>query len=168
MLVDGDGGFGNFNNARLLARKLRQGGAAGVSLEDSCFPKMNSLIGERHTLANIDEFSGRLRAVKDTVAENLVLVARIEALIVGHGLNEAILRAHAYADPGADAILIHSRKSTADEMLSFVSEWRNRLPVVNVPTTYYRTPVSSFRDAGISTVVWANHSLPPLSDHLRI
>ncbi|MBM7488008.1 2-methylisocitrate lyase-like PEP mutase family enzyme [Bradyrhizobium sp. USDA 3686] len=74
---------------------------------------MNSLIGERHTLANVDEFSGRLRAVKDTVAENLVLVVRIEALIAGHGLNEAVLRAHA----DADAILIHSRKSTADEML---------------------------------------------------
>ncbi len=56
VLVDGDGGFGNFNNARLLARKLCQAGAAGVSLEDSCFPKMNSLIGDRHPLADIDEF----------------------------------------------------------------------------------------------------------------
>lgn len=63
VLVDGDGGFGNFNNARLLARKLRQARAAGVSLEDSCFPKLNSLIGERHPLADIDEFCGRLRAV---------------------------------------------------------------------------------------------------------
>ncbi len=167
VLVDGDGGFGNFNNARLLARKLRQGGAAGVSLEDSCFPKMNSLIGERHLLADIDEFSGRLRAVKDTVAENLVLVARIEALIAGHGLNEAILRAHAYADAGADAILIHSRKSTPDEMLSFVREWRNRLPVVIVPTTYYRTPVSAYRNARISTVIWANHSMRAAAAAMR-
>ncbi|SFN76771.1 phosphoenolpyruvate phosphomutase [Bradyrhizobium sp. Rc3b] len=63
VLVDGDGGFGNFNNARLLARKLHQSGAAGISLQDSCFPKLHSLIGERHPLANIDEFSGRLRAV---------------------------------------------------------------------------------------------------------
>ncbi|WP_404655845.1 isocitrate lyase/phosphoenolpyruvate mutase family protein [Bradyrhizobium sp. USDA 336] len=55
------------------------------------------------------------RAAKDTVAENLVLAARIEALIAGHGLNEAILRAHAYADAGADAIFIHARKNTADE-----------------------------------------------------
>ncbi|SFN77265.1 phosphoenolpyruvate mutase [Bradyrhizobium sp. Rc3b] len=167
VLVDGDGGFGNFNNARLLARKLRQRGAAGLSLEDSCFPKMNSLIGERHPLADIDEFSGRLRAVKDTVAENLVLVARIEALIAGHGLNEAIFRAHAYADAGADAILIHSRKSTADEMLSFVGEWRNRLPVVIVPTTYYRTPVSAYRDARISTVVWANHAMRAAAAAMR-
>ncbi|MGY4363177.1 phosphoenolpyruvate phosphomutase [Bradyrhizobium sp. i1.3.1] len=159
VLVDGDGGFGNFNNARLLARKLRQRGAAGVALEDSCFPKMNSLIGDRHPLADIHEFSGRLRAVKDTVAEDLVLVARIEALIAGHGMDEAILRAHAYADAGADAILIHSRKSTADEVLSFTRTWKSRLPVVIVPTTYYRTPVSAYRNARISTVIWANHSV---------
>ncbi|MCP3417881.1 phosphoenolpyruvate mutase [Bradyrhizobium brasilense] len=159
VLVDGDGGFGNFNNARLLARKLRQRGAAGVALEDSCYPKMNSLIGERHPLADTDEFAGRLRAVKDTVAEDFVLVARIEALIGGHGMDEAILRAHAYADAGADAILIHSRRSAADEILAFARAWQNRLPVVIVPTKYYRTPVSDYRKARISTVIWANHAM---------
>lgn len=159
VLVDGDGGFGNFNNARLLARKLHQRGAAGIALEDSCFPKINSFVGDRHPLADVDEFCGRLRAVKDTVADEMVLVARIEALIAGHGMDEAILRAGAYAAAGADAILIHSRKSTADEILSFASTWQNSLPVVIVPTKYYRTPVSAYRDAGISTVIWANHSM---------
>lgn len=71
---------------------------------------MNSLIGERHPLADIDEFSGCLRAVKDAVAEHLLLVARIEALIAGHGLNDAILRAHAYADAGADAVFSLAKK----------------------------------------------------------
>lgn len=159
VLVDGDGGFANFNNARLVARKLRQRGAAGITLEDTCFPKMNSFIGDRHPLADIDEFCGRLRAVKDAVAEELVLVARIEALIAGHGMQEAIIRASAYATAGADAILIHSRKSTPEEILSFASAWQNRLPVVIVPTKYYRTPASAYRDAGISTVIWANHSM---------
>ncbi|OAF08766.1 phosphoenolpyruvate phosphomutase [Bradyrhizobium centrolobii] len=159
VLVDGDSGFGNFNNARLLARKLRQRGAAGVAFQDSCFPKMNSFVGERHPLAEIDEFSGRLRAVKDSVGTDLVLVARTEALIADHSMDEAILRAHAFADAGADAILIHSRKSTADEVLSFASAWQNRLPLVIVPTTYYRTPVSVYHDARISTVIWANHSM---------
>ncbi|MGV7215411.1 phosphoenolpyruvate mutase [Bradyrhizobium sp. UFLA05-112] len=167
VLVDGDGGFGNFNNARLLARKLRQRGAAGIALEDSCFPKTNSFVGERHPLADINEFSGRLRAVKDTVADNLVLVARTEALIGGHGMDEAILRAHAYADAGADAILIHSRKSSADEILSFVSAWQNRLPVVIVPTKYFRTSVSAYRDADISTVIWANHSMRAATAAMR-
>jgi phosphoenolpyruvate phosphomutase len=159
VLVDGDSGFGNFNNARLLARKLRQRGAAGVALEDKGFPKMNSFVGDQHPLADVDEFSGRLRAVKDTVGDDLVLVARIEALIAGHGMDEALTRAHAYADAGADAILIHSRKSVADEILAFASAWQSRLPVVIVPTKYYRTPVSSYRGAGISTVIWANHSM---------
>ncbi|MGY3538099.1 phosphoenolpyruvate phosphomutase [Bradyrhizobium sp. USDA 4515] len=159
VLVDGDGGFGNFNNARLLARKLHQRGAAGVALEDSCFPKTNSFVGDRHPLADIDEFSGRLRAVKDTVSDDLILVARIEALIAGQGMEEAISRAHAYADAGADAILIHSRRTAADEILAFMRAWQNRLPVVIVPTKYYRTPVSAYREAHISTVIWANHSV---------
>ncbi|WGR96234.1 phosphoenolpyruvate mutase [Bradyrhizobium sp. ISRA443] len=159
VLVDGDGGFGNFNNARLLARKLRQCGAAGVALEDSCFPKTNSLIGDRHPLADIDEFSGRLRAVKDTVADDLILVARIESLIAGHGIDDAISRAHAYADAGSDAILIHSRRTAADEIFAFTRAWQNKLPVVIVPTKYYRTPVSAYRRAHVSTVIWANHSM---------
>jgi phosphoenolpyruvate phosphomutase len=159
VLVDGDSGFGNFNNARLLARKLQQRGAAGVALEDKGFPKMNSFVGDRHPLADAVEFSGRLRAVKDTVGNDLVLVARIEALIAGHGMDEALARAHAYADAGADAILIHSRKSVADEIIAFAAAWQNRLPVVIVPTKYYRTPVSAYREAGISTVIWANHSM---------
>jgi len=159
VLVDGDSGFGNFNNARLLARKLQQRGAAGVALEDKGFPKMNSFVGDRHPLADTGEFSGRLRAVRDAVGDDLVLVARIEALIAGYGMDEALTRAHAYAEAGADAILIHSRKSVADEILAFAGAWQNRLPVVIVPTKYFRTPVAAYREAGISTVIWANHSM---------
>lgn len=159
ILVDGDSGFGNFNNARLLARKLQQRGAAGLCLEDKGFPKMNSFVGDRHPLADIDEFAGRLRAVKDTIGDDLILVARIEALIAGHNLEEALLRADAYTEAGADAILIHSRKSVPDEILAFAASWDNRRPVVIVPTKYYRTPVSEYRAAGISTVIWANHSM---------
>ncbi|MCP3368658.1 phosphoenolpyruvate mutase [Bradyrhizobium cajani] len=167
VLVDGDGGFGNFNNARLLARKLRERGAAGVALEDSCFPKLNSFVGDRHPLADVDEFCGRLRAVKDTVANELVLVARIEALIAGHGMHEAIARAHAYQEAGADAILIHSRSSSADEILSFADAWQNRLPVVIVPTKYYRTPTCEYRRVDISTVIWANHSMRAAAAAMR-
>ncbi|MDL2409797.1 phosphoenolpyruvate mutase [Rhizobium calliandrae] len=158
ILVDGESGFGNFNNARLLATKLLQHGAAGVCLEDKAFPKRNSFVGNRHPLVDIDEFSGRLRAVKDTTGNDLVLVARIEALIAGYGLDEALRRADAYADAGADAILIHSRKTDADEIMAFAKEWQ-KLPIVIVPTKYYRTPVSAYRDAGISTVIWANHAM---------
>ncbi|BAV50116.1 phosphoenolpyruvate mutase [Mesorhizobium loti] len=160
VLVDGDSGFGNFNNARLVARKLRQHGASGICLEDTAFPKMNSFIGDRHPLADIPEFCGRLKAVKDQVPDaEFVLVARIEALIAGRGEDEALARAQAYAEAGADAILIHSRKSNAEEIFAFTRAWQNRLPVVIVPTKYYRTPVSAYRAAGISTVIWANHNM---------
>jgi phosphoenolpyruvate phosphomutase len=160
ILVDGDSGFGNFNNARLAALKLFQRGAAGICLEDKGFPKMNSFVGDRHPLADIAEFSGRLRAVKDTVpSDDFVLVARIEALIAGHGLQEALDRAHAYAAAGADAILIHSRKSVPDEILEFARAWQNHLPVLIVPTKYYLTPVAVYRAAHISTVIWANHAM---------
>jgi phosphoenolpyruvate phosphomutase len=162
ILVDGDSGFGNFNNARLAALKLFQRGAAGICLEDKKFPKLNSFVGEggQHPLADVAEFSGRLRAVKDTVPnDTFALVARVEALIAGHGQDEALERAYAYAEAGADAVLIHSRKSTAEEVVSFALEWKNYLPLIIVPTKYYQTPVSAYREAQISTVIWANHSM---------
>ncbi|WP_442855181.1 isocitrate lyase/phosphoenolpyruvate mutase family protein [Bradyrhizobium sp. CCGE-LA001] len=167
VLVDGDSGFGNFNNARLVARKLCQRGAAGVAIQDSCFPKMNSFVGDRHPLADTDEFSGRLRAVKDRVADAFVLVARTEAFIAGHGTDEALSRAHAYAEAGADAIIIHSRRSTADEILSFTRAWQNRLPVVIIPTKYYRTPISVFHEARVSAVIWANQSMRAATASMR-
>ncbi|KUM25929.1 phosphoenolpyruvate phosphomutase [Mesorhizobium loti] len=160
ILVDADSGFGNFNNARIAARKLHRHGAHGVCVEDKGFPKMNSFVGDRHPLAEVGEFCGRLKAIKDTISDpEFVLVARIEALIAGHGQEEALTRAHAYADAGADAILIHSRKSNPDEIFAFTRAWQNRLPVVIVPTKYYRTPVAEYCAAGIATVIWANHNM---------
>lgn len=160
ILVDGDSGFGNFNNARLLALKLWNRGASGLCLEDKGFPKMNSFVGDRHPLADIEEFCGRLKAVKDSVPDpKFVLVARIEALIAGYSESEALTRADAYMNAGADAILIHSRKDVADEILSFACAWKNRRPIIIVPTKYHQTPVSAYRSAGISTVIWANHNM---------
>ena len=160
ILVDGDSGFGNFNNARLVALKLWQRGAAGICIEDKQFPKMNSFVGRRHALADTHEFCGRLAAVKDRVPDpGFVLVARTEALIAGHSLDEALSRADAYADAGADAILVHSRKSNADEVIAFARAWQNKRPLVIVPTKYHRTPVADYRAAGISTVIWANHNM---------
>lgn len=168
ILVDGDSGFGNFNNARLAALKLWQRGASGLCLEDKGFPKMNSFVGDRHPLAELTEFCGRLRAVKDAVpASEFVLVARIEALIAGYDMSEALSRGHAYADAGADAILIHSRKAKADEVLEFAALWKNRKPLIIVPTKYYQTPVSAYRDACISTVIWANQSMRAAATAMR-
>jgi phosphoenolpyruvate phosphomutase len=159
ILLDGDTGYGNFNNMRRLVRKLEQRGIAGVCIEDKQFPKTNSFLnGERQPLANIDEFAGKIAAGKDTQRDaDFSIIARVEALIAGWGMDEALRRAEAYRLAGADAILIHSKLSKPDEILSFAKEWGRRSPLVIVPTRYYSTPTEVFRQAGISTVIWANH-----------
>ena len=160
ILIDGDTGYGNFNNVRRLVRKLCERGIAGVCIEDKLFPKTNSFVGERQPLASIEEFAGRIKAGKDSQSDDdFVIVARTEALISGHGLDEALLRAEAYHAAGADAILIHSKQKTATEIIAFADRWQNRCPLLIVPTTYHSTPTSLFRQAGISTVIWANHNL---------
>ena len=160
ILVDGDTGHGNFNNVRRFVRKLCERGVAGVCIEDKLFPKTNSFIGEEQPLADVDEFCGRIKAGKDSQSDDdFVLVARTEALISGRGMDEALRRAEAYQAAGADAILIHSKKAEASEIFTFMERWGDRSPVVIVPTMYYSTPTDLFRQAGVSTVIWANHLL---------
>ncbi len=158
ILLDGDTGYGNFNSVRRLVAKLCQRGVAGVCIEDKLFPKTNSFIGEAQPLADIEEFCGRIRAGKDSQTDDdFQIVARVEALISGHSMDEALRRAEAYHRAGADAILIHSKKRTAHEIAGFMARWGGRCPVVIVPTMYYGTPTDAFRKAGVSTVIWANH-----------
>lgn len=163
ILVDGDTGYGNFNNFRRLVSKLCQRKIAGVCIEDKQYPKTNSFVKNYQKLADIDEFCGKIKAGKDTQEdENFSIIARIEALIAGWGIGEAIKRADAYHEAGADGILIHSSKNNANEILKFKKEWGNKCPVIIIPTTYYKTSTNIYRKAGISTVIWANHSLTHL------
>ncbi|WP_241665492.1 phosphoenolpyruvate mutase [Teichococcus oryzae] len=160
ILVDGDTGHGNFNNVRRLVRKLCERGIAGVCIEDKVFPKTNSFIGDAQPLADLEEFCGRIKAGKDSQTDSdFMLIARVEALISGRSMDEALQRAEAYREAGADAILIHSKKSTAEEIFAFAERWGDRAPLVIVPTMYHATPTDLFRQAGISTVIWANHLL---------
>lgn len=159
ILLDADTGYGNFNNARRLVRKLEQRQVAGMCIEDKLFPKTNSFInGEQQPLADIDEFAGKLQAAKDAQQDDdFVVVARTEALIAGWGMAEALKRAEAYHAAGADALLVHSKRSTADEVLEFMEHWGSTCPVVIVPTMYYETPTAIFEEAGVSVIIWANH-----------
>jgi phosphoenolpyruvate phosphomutase len=161
ILLDGDTGYGNFNNVRRLVRKLEQRGIAGVCIEDKLYPKTNSFIdGEKQQLAAIDEFCSRIKAGKDAQRDDdFSIVTRIEAFIAGWGLGEALRRAEAYHAAGSDGILIHSALSTPKEVLAFKREWGGRSPVVIVPTKYYATPTEVFREAGFSIAIWANHLL---------
>ena len=161
ILLDGDTGYGNFNNMQRLVRKLEQRRIAAVCIEDKLFPKTNSFIkGSAQPMADMQEFCGKIKAGKDAQTDpNFSIIARVESFICGWGLAEALRRAEAYHQAGADGILIHSALSVPDEILAFKQEWGNRCPVVIVPTKYYATPTDVFRQHGFSIVIWANHML---------
>lgn len=158
ILIDADTGFGNFNNVRRLVKKLEQIDVAGMCIEDKLFPKTNSFIdGEQQTLADPYEFAGKIKAAKDTQNDpDFCVVARVESFIAGWGLSEALRRAEIYLEAGADAILIHSKKNTAEQVVDFKSEWGNRCPLIIVPTMYHSTPTSIFREHQFSITIWAN------------
>lgn len=159
ILIDGDTGHGNFNNFRRIVQKLEERGVAGVCIEDKLFPKTNSFLrGEAQPLAAVDEFCGKLAAGKAVQRDaDFVIIARTEALIAGWGLGEALRRAEAYRQAGADAIVIHSSQSRPDEIFAFLDEWANRHPIVLIPTKYHRTPTEAFAQRRVSAVIWANH-----------
>lgn len=161
VLLDGDSGHGNFNNVRRLVTKAEQRGVAGLCLEDKLFPKTNSFLRDgRFPLATIGDFRAKIRAGVDTRRDDdFCIIARTEGLIVGEAMGQVLERAHAYREAGADAILVHSRKSTPDEVFEFLDQWDTPCPVVLVPTKYYRTPTAQLAARGASTIIWANHLL---------
>ena len=160
-MLDGDTGFGNFNSFRRLVTKLEQRGVAGVCIEDKIFPKTNSFIdGDKQPLADYEEFCGKIKAGKDTQKdEDFIIISRIESFIAGWGLEVAMQRAFAYADAGADAILVHSKISNPEQIEAFMDRWDGRKPIVIVPTMYFKTPTQKFRDLGIAMAIWANHTV---------
>tara|TARA_B110001452_G_scaffold254821_1_gene246708 strand:- start:446 stop:1294 length:849 start_codon:yes stop_codon:yes gene_type:complete len=161
LLVDGDTGYGNFNNARRFVNACEQRGVAGVCFEDKLFPKQNSFVlGESQKLADAKEFGLKIKACKDVVkSDDFAVVARLESFITGLGLDDALQRATIYEDHGADAILCHSKKETAEDIEAFMSNWKGTVPIIIVPTTYIDTPVSKFDELGVKGVIWANHQL---------
>lgn len=160
ILVDGDSGWGNFNNARLAAKRLARAGVAGVCIEDKLFPKMNSFVGEAQPLADTNEFCGKIAAVVDATSDTeFVTIARVEALVSDQSMDVALDRAERYVDAGATAILIHSKQKDGVEILDFARQWRGRKPLIVVPTTYAAVGMDALDKVGISLAIWANHSL---------
>lgn len=166
ILVDGDTGGADVNSARIMVNKLTKAGAAGVCIEDKLYPKHNSFLDNGSSdLADPHLHASKIRAMKLENPE-FVVIARLEEFISGDGLAEAYNRALIYQEAGADAILVHSKIKTCDEIDSFMGQWNadktaglNRIPIVIVPTKYYTTSTDHFRDIGISLVIWANHNL---------
>lgn len=161
VVADGDTGFGNAINVIRTVQAFERAGVAGLCIEDNVFPKRCSFYpGVKRQLAEIEEQSLKIRAAAAARASgDFVVIARTEALIAGWGLEEALRRGRAYADAGADAILIHSNQATVDDVARFAEYWDRLTPLVCVPTTYHKATVEELARLGFKVVIFANHGL---------
>jgi phosphoenolpyruvate phosphomutase len=160
VIVDADTGFGNAINAIRAVHAFERAGIAGLCLEDNVFPKRCSFYpGVKRLLADLDEQVLKIRAAVDAGSDDFVVIARTEALIAGWGLDEALRRGRAYADAGADAVLIHSNQATATDIVRFAEQWDRLTPLVCVPTTYKEATVTELSRLGFKMVIFANHGL---------
>lgn len=160
VLADCDTGYGGRLNVAYTVQQYEMNGIAGICIEDKVFPKRNSYLLGGQLLEDADEFATRIEiARRARVSPGFVLVARTEALVVDCRVDEALRRAHLYADAGADAVLVHSKAPTPAEILDFLRAWQQRTPVVVVPTTYGSWNIDDAAAAGVSVVIYANHGL---------
>jgi phosphoenolpyruvate phosphomutase len=162
VVVDCDNGFGGFSNVVRTIVEFERAGVAAICVEDNLFPKVNSLYAgsARRELVDTTEQARRLRAAKAAQeSPHFVLIARVEALIAGHGVDAAIERATAYTEAGADAILIHSTDKSLVQITEFLDAWQGTgidTPLVAVPTLFPDFTASELRDKGFSMVIFAN------------
>ena len=161
IIVDGDTG-GLTEHFSYTIRALERLGISAIIIEDKMGLKRNSLLGisvpqEQDTIEN---FSKKiLTGKKAQVTEDFMIIARIESLILKKGVEDAIKRAKAYIEAGADGIMIHSREKEPDEILDFYNKLENKVPLVAIPTTYSQVTEQELRNAGINIIIYANHLL---------
>ncbi|MDA2911971.1 isocitrate lyase/phosphoenolpyruvate mutase family protein, partial [Nitrospiraceae bacterium AH_259_D15_M11_P09] len=161
IIADCDTGYGNALNVMRTVNDHERAGVAGLCIEDNVFPKRCSFYaGVRRELIPIEEHCGKIQAAKaaQTVPDFLV-IARTEALIAGWGQDEALKRAEAYAAAGADAILIHSKAPTFDELKAVAGAWSGRVPLVVVPTIFDGVTAAELEEAGFKIVIYANQAI---------
>jgi phosphoenolpyruvate phosphomutase len=157
VIADCDTGYGGPRNVEEMVRWYERRRIAAVCIEDKVHPKTNSYADVAHPLVNIGEFVEKIRAGKDAQeSSDFMLLARTEAFIAALPLHAALERALAYADAGADAILVHSRIDSPDEILAFAEAWTMSVPLVAVPTTYNGIHERDLSEAGIRIVIYAN------------
>ena len=161
VIADCDNGYGNAVNVVRTVEEYERAGIAGLCIEDNIFPKKCSLYpGMRRELVSIEEHAGKIRAALQARRDPAtVIISRTEALIAGWGMHEALARAHAYAEAGADMVLMHSKAPTAAEVLEFMRLWDGSVPIVVVPTLYPSVTFDELEGAGIKLVIWANQVL---------
>ena len=161
IIADCDNGYGNAINVMRMVEVYERAGIAAVCIEDNVFPKRCSFYDSvKRELESVEEFAGKIRAAKQTQKNpDFVVIARTEALIAGWGMEEALKRGRAYADAGADMVLIHSKAKTPDEILEFARQWDRETPLVSVPTTYNTISAPELAEHGYKAVIFANHGL---------
>ncbi|KGE00432.1 phosphoenolpyruvate phosphomutase [Achromobacter sp. RTa] len=162
LIADIDTGFGNAVNVSYVVPQYEAAGCSAIVMEDKTFPKDTSLrAAGRQELVRIEEFQGKVEAACGARRDpDFCVIARTEALIAGMGQSEALARAAAYEAAGADAILIHSKQSTPDEILSFAAAWRGGVPLVLVPTAYPQLRESDIQALGnVGLVIYGNHAI---------
>ncbi len=164
VVADCDNGFGGLSNVVRTVVEFERAGIGGICIEDNLFPKRNSLYQgqSKRDLIAPDEQARRIRAGKAAQeTDSFIFVARVEALIAGHGVEAACERADAYVDAGADAILIHSKDKSLQEIEGFLGAWagRGKTPLVAVPTLFPDYTDRELFDKGFQMVILANHPM---------
>lgn len=163
ILYDGDSGGTPLNFAKLVTT-LAQLEISGVVIEDKEGLKQNSLLAASiQKQTSIESFTTKIRAGKSAVKDqDFMIFGRIESLITGAGMEDALLRAKSYILAGADGIMIHSRSSEPTEIFEFCEKFREYnliLPLIVVPSTFDSTTNESLWDRGVNIVIYANHLL---------
>ncbi len=161
VIADCDTGYGDATNVRYMVKKYENAGIAGICIEDKTFPKQNSLLeGGNNQLLSEKDFAAKILAANEAKQNKaFTIIARIEALISGIGIEQALKRAYAYEKAGADLILIHSKKITPEEIFEFSDSWKGSAPLVVIPTTYYSVNVDELIEHKIKMVIYANQTL---------
>ena len=161
VIADCDTGYGGPSNVSHTVKKFENAGVAAICIEDKTFPKQNSLLKNgSQQLISEKEFVAKILAAKDAkINTSFMVIARTEALIAELGMKEAIQRANAYEKAGADAILIHSKQKTADEIIEFSESWKGSIPLIVVPTTYPNVSVEELIKKNFKMIIYANQTL---------
>lgn len=161
IILDGDTG-GLTEHFVYNVRTLERMGVSAVIIEDKTGLKKNSLFGTEveQTQDSIENFTEKIRAGKQALRTDVfMIIARIESLILERGMEDALERAFAYVEAGADGIMIHSRKKSPDEILEFCRKFRDKdqkTPIVVVPTSFNSITEEELAAAGVNIVIYAN------------
>ena len=164
VIYDGDTG-GKVEHFKFTVRTLERNGISAVIIEDKVGLKRNSLYGTavEQKLATIEEFSEKIRAGKNAqLTKDFMIIARLESLIAGQTVDDALVRARAYIAAGADGIMIHSKEKSGMDIKEFCTRLREEnptIPIVLVPTTYNQFREKEFMEWGANIIIYANHML---------